>query len=128
MFTSVNLDLITSDQYTQAYLERLFSDKGPVAELENYFTTANDNLSTLKTKSGLKKTEATHGTQQSDAVGLKDHAQGMKQEQRENKGEEGKEAREKRGEIEEEEQKEENLKLSIVETQSGESPLSKTNT
>ncbi|XP_074532137.1 uncharacterized protein LOC141795220 [Halichoeres trimaculatus] len=124
--TSINLDLITSDQYAQAYLECLFSDRGPVAELENYFMKASDNLRTLKTKSGLKKAEARHGTEQSDGVGLKDRAEGMKEEQRENRDQEGKEAR--GGEMEEEEEKGANLKLSIVETQPGDGPQSKTNT
>ncbi|XP_034041181.1 uncharacterized protein LOC117523696 [Thalassophryne amazonica] len=38
--TPVNLDLITSDQYAQAYLDQLFSKKGPVVELENDFIKA----------------------------------------------------------------------------------------
>lgn len=38
---SVNLDLITSDQYAQAYLDYFFSDKGPITKLENYFVEAN---------------------------------------------------------------------------------------
>lgn len=42
--SQVNLNFITSDQYTQAYLEQLFSNKGPVAELENYFTKASERL------------------------------------------------------------------------------------
>ncbi|XP_034407503.1 DEAD-box ATP-dependent RNA helicase 52A-like [Cyclopterus lumpus] len=42
--SSVNLDLITSDQYAEAYLHHLFSAKGPVAELENYFITAAEHL------------------------------------------------------------------------------------
>lgn len=124
--TSINLDLITSDQYTQAYLEHLFS-KGPVAELENYFMTASDNLRTLKTKSGLKKTEVRHGTEQSDGLGLKDQVESMKEEQRESKGKEGKEARGRREEMEEE-QGGDSLKLSIVETQPDESSHSKTDT
>ncbi|XP_034754768.1 uncharacterized protein LOC117960743 isoform X2 [Etheostoma cragini] len=48
MSSSINLDFITSDQYAQAYLHHLFSDKGPVAELENYFIKASGNLRTLK--------------------------------------------------------------------------------
>ncbi|XP_032396407.1 uncharacterized protein LOC116704852 isoform X2 [Etheostoma spectabile] len=50
--SSINLDLITSDQYVQAYLHHLFSDKGPVAELENYFIKASGNLRTLKIEQG----------------------------------------------------------------------------
>lgn len=41
MKTSVNLDLITSDQYAQAYLDYFFSDKGPITKLEDYFVEAN---------------------------------------------------------------------------------------
>lgn len=40
--SAVHPDLITSDQYAEAYLHRLFSAKGPVAELENYFIRAGD--------------------------------------------------------------------------------------
>lgn len=39
-------DLITSDQYAEAYLHRLFSANGPVAELQNYFIKAGDNSRT----------------------------------------------------------------------------------
>lgn len=40
--SAVHPDLITSDQYAEAYLHRLFSANGPVAELENYFIKAGD--------------------------------------------------------------------------------------
>ncbi|CAJ1066722.1 uncharacterized protein LOC121511582 isoform X2 [Xyrichtys novacula] len=112
--TSFNLDLITSDQYTQAYLDRLFSDKGPLAELEDYFLKARDNLRTLKTKSAYpNKTEVGDGMVQSD--GQKD------QTQRENGVEEKKEATRRRGEMEECKERADDLKLSIVETQQDES-------
>lgn len=39
-------DLITSDQYAEAYLHRLFSANGPVAELQNYFIKAGDSSRT----------------------------------------------------------------------------------
>lgn len=47
---SINLDLITSDQFAQAYLHHLFSDQGPVSKIETYFTKASNSLSTLTTK------------------------------------------------------------------------------
>lgn len=52
MPSSINLDLITSDQYTQAYLDHLFSAEGPVAELENYFNKASERLKALTTELG----------------------------------------------------------------------------
>ncbi|KAJ0066949.1 hypothetical protein NL108_006194 [Boleophthalmus pectinirostris] len=48
--TSINLDLISSDHYAQAYLHHFFSDKGPVSKVEIYFTKANDSLTTFTTK------------------------------------------------------------------------------
>lgn len=47
---SINLDLITSDQFARAYLHHLFSDQGPVSKIETYFTKASNSLSTLTTK------------------------------------------------------------------------------
>nr|XP_020457412.1 uncharacterized protein LOC109961131 isoform X2 [Monopterus albus] len=72
--SSINLDLITSDQYAQAYLDHLFSGKGPVAELENYFTKASDYMRTLGTEPGC--TNKTHELEQSDGAHLKDLAEG----------------------------------------------------
>uniref|UniRef100_UPI0037E8DD40 uncharacterized protein n=1 Tax=Semicossyphus pulcher TaxID=241346 RepID=UPI0037E8DD40 len=124
--SSINLDLITSDQYAQAYLDHLFSDKGPVAELENYFIKASDSLRTLRTEAGsTKATEVRNGTEQSDGVQLKDRAEGMSGEPNKDGGEGGKEReverRGRRDETEECEQRGEGLKLSIVETQADES-------
>ncbi|XP_070697373.1 uncharacterized protein [Pempheris klunzingeri] len=122
--SSINLDLITSDQYAQAYLDHLFSDKGPVAELENYFIKASDNLRTLRTQSGCKnKTGVRNGMGQSDGVQLKERAEGISGDKRVDGGisdEQGK--MERRGdEVKECEQRDEGVKLSIVETQPDES-------
>lgn len=112
--SSINLDLITADQYAQAYLDHLFSVNGPVAELENYFIKASDNLRMLRTPLGCKnKTGVRNKIEQSDGVqrvGMgKDDTQGK---------------RERRGRLEQAEeceQRDESLKLSIVETQPDES-------
>ncbi|KAI3363410.1 hypothetical protein L3Q82_012027, partial [Scortum barcoo] len=116
----VNLDLITSDQYAQAYLEHLFSEKGPVAELENYFIKVGDNLRMLRTQPGCKnKTGLRNGTEQSNGVHLKDGDEGANGEQRADRGKGAKQGNmeRRREETEEYEQREESLKLSIVETQ-----------
>ncbi|XP_069000384.1 uncharacterized protein [Embiotoca jacksoni] len=115
VFSSVDPDLITSDQYAQAYLDRLFSDKGPVAELENYFNKASETLRTVRTEC-TKKTGLRNGMEQSDGVDLKDQAEGINEEQRVDE-------RERRGRREEMEQSnpmDDSLKMSIVETQSDE--------
>lgn len=109
--SSINLDLITADQYAQAYLDHLFSDSGPVAELENYFIKASDNLRTLRTPLGCKnKTGVRNGIEQSDGA------------QRVGMGKD--DTQERRGRLEQAEeceQRDESLKLSIVETQLDES-------
>nr|XP_057914972.1 uncharacterized protein LOC131108161 isoform X2 [Doryrhamphus excisus] len=46
---SLNLDLVTSDQYAQAFVEQLFSEAGPVAELKNYFNNVSAKLNVLRT-------------------------------------------------------------------------------
>ncbi|CAN9499581.1 unnamed protein product [Ophioblennius macclurei] len=46
--SSLGLDSVTSDQYARAYLDRLFSEKGPVEELQNFFTQAVENLKRLR--------------------------------------------------------------------------------
>lgn len=108
MSPSINLDLITSDQYAQAYLHHLFSDKGPVAELENYFVRAGDKLRTLRTEAGCtNKTEVRH---------LKDLAQDA-----DGEGGKGEDKSDRRGRQDECEQRDESLQLSIVETQPDES-------
>ncbi|XP_061915522.1 uncharacterized protein LOC133657797 [Entelurus aequoreus] len=47
--TSFNPDLVTSDQYSQAYVEQLFSEGGPVAQLQDYFDKASRKLGVLRT-------------------------------------------------------------------------------
>ncbi|KAG7228489.1 hypothetical protein INR49_007662 [Caranx melampygus] len=120
---SINLDLITSDQYTQAYLEHLFSEKGPVAELESYFNKARDNLRTLRTLPGCtNKTGVKAGTEQSDGVHLKERAGRINGEQREDRGKgHRRDETERRARQEESNQRDESLKMSIVETQPEES-------
>lgn len=65
--SQVNLDLFTSDQYAQAYLDHFFSEKGPVAELENYFINARERLAIHRTdgqsknKTGVRKSEENSG-------------------------------------------------------------------
>lgn len=103
--STVNLDHITSDQYAQAYLDYLFSDKGPVAALKNYFTEASENLSPLGCKN--KRGERS-GTEQSDGVQRVDMGKGDDRGRRLQKEEEC-------------ERSDESLKLSIVETQLPES-------
>ncbi|XP_051815860.1 uncharacterized protein LOC110954153 isoform X2 [Acanthochromis polyacanthus] len=109
--SSLNMDLITSDQYAQAYLDRLFSNEGPVAELQNYFTKASENLNTLRC---TNKKKLRNETEQSEGEDLKDQTEGTKAEQRG-------ESRGRREETEERNQRDESLKLSIVETQPEES-------
>ncbi|XP_042358169.1 uncharacterized protein LOC121954609 isoform X2 [Plectropomus leopardus] len=116
---SINLDLITSDQYAQAYLHYLFSDNGPVAELEDYFIKASDNLRTLRTEPRCtKKTEVRKTIEQSDGVHLKERMQDTDGEQRskgDNQGET--ESSGRRDETNECEQRHDSLHLSIAETQ-----------
>ena len=112
MSSSINLDLITSDQYAQAYLDHLFSDKGPVAKLENYFIMAGENLGTLRTEC-KNKTEERNGTEESDGEQRVDMVKDDKQVKTER--------RDGREEAEEHERRDEHLKLSIVETQPDES-------
>ncbi|XP_045926839.1 uncharacterized protein LOC123984158 isoform X2 [Micropterus dolomieu] len=124
--SDINLDLITSDQYAEAYLDHLFSDKGPVAELKNYFVKASDSLRTLRSEPGCtNKTGLRSGTEQSDGMHLEDRAEGVNGKQIMDRGKgdkQGKtERRGRREEVEESEQREESLKLSIVETQPDES-------
>lgn len=112
MCPSINLDLITSDQYAQVYLDHLFSDEGPVAELEKYFNKASDYMKTLVlVPRSTNKTGMKNAIEQSDGVSLKGQAEGVSGETQQ-------------GEIEQSQEKmmdcsqrEESLKLSIVETQ-----------
>lgn len=73
----VNLNFITSDQYTQAYLEQLFSNKGPVAELENYFTKASDRLAKqISLRESKNVTGKRKIVKQSEEVHLSEQAEG----------------------------------------------------
>lgn len=124
--SSINLDLITSDQYAQAYLGHLFSYKGPVAKLENHFTEAGDNLRTLRPNLGCtNKTGVSKGIELSDGVHRSDRAEGESVEQRVDKGKGDKqdkmERRRRQEETEECSHRDERMKLSIVETQPEES-------
>ncbi|XP_056148119.1 uncharacterized protein LOC130123028 [Lampris incognitus] len=110
-YSAAALDLITSDQYAQAYVDHLFSSKGPVAQLENYFTGARDHLSALRLPSGSP-----------DGTGANNGAEGVGKERTTNGGkardvgERGREA-----ETEGHKQEDENLMLSIAETQPAQS-------
>nr|XP_019942602.1 PREDICTED: uncharacterized protein LOC109629342 isoform X1 [Paralichthys olivaceus]XP_019942611.1 PREDICTED: uncharacterized protein LOC109629342 isoform X1 [Paralichthys olivaceus]XP_019942619.1 PREDICTED: uncharacterized protein LOC109629342 isoform X1 [Paralichthys olivaceus] len=124
--SSINLDLITSDQYTQAYLEHLFSDEGPVAKLQSYFNKTSDHLQTLRTQLGCtNKTRARDGKDGSDGVRLQEQAEGAHEEQREDTARGDKqdkmETRGRREEMKELDQRDESLKVSITETQPEES-------
>lgn len=95
---SINLDLITSDQYAQAYLDYLFSDKGPITKLENYFVEANARERKQRTPLGCQIKTGTG-------------------KQRPNSDEETREEKKPPENMEEGNQMGEDLKLSIVETQ-----------
>ncbi|XP_077352426.1 uncharacterized protein LOC144001752 isoform X2 [Festucalex cinctus] len=92
---SLNPDLITSDQYARAYVERLFAEDGPVEELRNYFAMASDKLRTLRTgpPACLTRTAKETGPCEGHTVEMQDKM-------------------EKQDDVNDEE-----LKLSIVETQ-----------
>ncbi len=124
--SSINLDLITSDQYAQAYLDHLFSGRGPVAGLQNYFNKASDHLKTLITQPGCKnKTVLKSGMERSDGAHFEDQAEGTSEEPGVDSPKDDKQGEtEKRGrreEVKERVQRDESLKLSIVETQPDES-------
>ncbi|XP_027863594.1 uncharacterized protein LOC114138491 [Xiphophorus couchianus] len=114
--SQVNLDLITSDIYSQAYLDHLFSDKGPVAELENYFVNASERLAMHRTDLQRKnKTGARKAVEKSEDGHVLDEAQVPSDKERAEtkpKGEEPKESSERDA----------SLKFSIVETEPEESP------
>ncbi|XP_067370155.1 uncharacterized protein [Channa argus] len=120
--SSINLDLVTSDQYLQAYLDHLFSDKGPVAELENYFNKASNYLTTLRPgPECLNKKGARNAIEQSDGVHLEDQAEAVSGQHTVESGKVEGEREERREKMEECHQRDESLKLSIVETQAEES-------
>lgn len=102
MTSSINLDLITSDQYAEAYLDYFFSDKGPVKKLEHYFIEVNDRQREHKVPLGCKIKTG-------------------KVTERGNDAEETTEERRPSKNMEDSNQKDENLKLSIVETEPHES-------
>ncbi|KAM4729335.1 uncharacterized protein FYW61_009940 isoform 2-T6 [Anableps anableps] len=110
MFSQVNLDLITSDHYVQAYLDHLFSDEGPVGELENYFINASERLAMHRTDLQSKnKTGVRKAAEKSEDGHFLDKAQGLSYQERETKtkGDEPKKSSEQ----------DVSLKLSIVETE-----------
>ncbi|XP_030011470.1 uncharacterized protein LOC115433980 [Sphaeramia orbicularis] len=122
--SSLNLDLITSDQYAQAYLDCLFSDKGPVAELESHFTKASDNLSMLTTgQQSTSRAGMSNVIEPSDRVHFKHCAEGIYIEQPADEGGKGDEQDEtlRRAAENTDGRRDESLKLSIVETQPDES-------
>lgn len=106
--TSINLHLNPLDQYTRAQLDYLFSDKGPVAKLDNYFITASAKLRTMRTPLGCKnKTRV--GNEQSDVMQTVNVGKDDKQGTMEKMATHAK--------AEECDQRHESLKQSIVETQ-----------
>lgn len=96
--SSINLDLITSDQYSQAYLDYFFSDKGPITKLEDYFMEANDRQRKQNIPLGCKIKSETGKQRYINDV-------------------ETTEGKRPVGNMERGNHKDENLKLSIVETQ-----------
>lgn len=96
--TSINLDLITSEQYAQAYLDYFFSEKGQIKQLENYFVHANARQGKQGTPLGCPIKTGTG-------------------KQRRNSDEETREDKKASENREEGDQRGESLKLSIVETQ-----------
>lgn len=74
---SINLDLITSDNYAQAYLHHFFSDQGPVAKVDTYFTKASDSLCTLMSKArNANSAKASSGPEGEDGTRFTDSAEG----------------------------------------------------
>ncbi|KAM9364989.1 uncharacterized protein KZ484_011205 [Pholidichthys leucotaenia] len=109
--SAINFDLITSDQYSQAYLDHLFSAGGQVAELENYFSKASERLRMLRSEQSCSK------KMENVMVYLQNHAEGFNEEPLADKGKT--EMGGRQGDIED--GRRESLKLSIVETQPEES-------
>ncbi|KAG7511678.1 hypothetical protein JOB18_007236 [Solea senegalensis] len=114
MPSSINLDLITSDQYTQAYLDYLFSDRGPVAELESYFNKTKDNLQTLTQPGCAEETGVREQRDGEQAQGI--HAKEQREDGAKGDKQDGMEASGGQEETEESIQRDESLKLSITET------------
>ncbi|KAK5621567.1 hypothetical protein CRENBAI_000306 [Crenichthys baileyi] len=116
--TQVHLSLITTDHYALAYLDHLFSDKGPVAALENYFINASERLAIYRTDLQSKnKTGLIKAVPNSEDGRLLDKTGGISEQQSvdtaemKTKGEEPKKSKEQ----------DVSLKLSIVETEPEES-------
>lgn len=107
-----NLDLVTSDQYAQVYLEQLFSSKGPVAELEKYFIKTGEKLEAQITCVKIKvETGRRQNIEQREEVHLSDQAEGTTGQQNKGKTERREDGTKNYTE------EDASLKLSIVETQ-----------
>ncbi|XP_068597640.1 uncharacterized protein [Brachionichthys hirsutus] len=113
---SLNLDLITSDQYAQAYLDHLFSDEGPVAQLEDYLIKSKDVLQKRSAHRGCEnKTGVRHRSGRGDGAPLNDGGASLdagadeKRDETESRGREEK--------TEEPERRDGNVKLSVDESQ-----------
>ncbi|XP_038156502.1 uncharacterized protein LOC119793397 isoform X1 [Cyprinodon tularosa] len=109
--SQVNLDLITSEYYSEAYLDHLFSDSGPVAELENYFIDASERLATHQTDLHSKKTG------ERKAVHAKEDGNLLCNSERISSGVGGAEMKTKNEKPTESSEQDVSLKLSIVETE-----------
>ncbi|XP_012707943.2 uncharacterized protein LOC105917629 [Fundulus heteroclitus] len=114
--SQVNLDLITSDDYAQAYLDHLFSDKGPVAELENYFIDASERLAVYRTDQQRKDKMGVRKAVQNEDGHFSHKAEGASEQQR--VGTAGMKTQE---EPKRSSEQDVSLKLSIVETEPEES-------
>ncbi|MEQ2308548.1 hypothetical protein AMECASPLE_029273 [Ameca splendens] len=118
MCTQVHLSLITSDHYALAYLDHLFSDKGPVAALENYFINASERLAIYRTDLQSKnKTGLIKAAQNSEDGSLLDKTRGISEQQSVDTAE----MKTKRVEPKKSNEQDVSLKLSIVETEPEES-------
>uniref|UniRef100_A0A1A7WFM4 Uncharacterized protein n=2 Tax=Iconisemion striatum TaxID=60296 RepID=A0A1A7WFM4_9TELE len=107
-----NLDLVTTDQYAQAYLDHLFSSKGPLAELENHFTQIDERLGMQRyDKQSKSKNGRREMTKQRGEVQLSEQVEGNTEQLKVG----AKEMREERATEYTDDAA--SLKLSIVETQ-----------
>lgn len=112
----LNPDLISSDHYTQAYLHHFFSDLGPVAKVETYFTKASDCLSTYTTKPQIASSTEGCGGSKQEPPHFTDGAKGGETETEEKKVECERSGSTQRTQNPDSTENE-SLKLSIVETQ-----------
>ncbi|XP_015251425.1 PREDICTED: uncharacterized protein LOC107098318 isoform X1 [Cyprinodon variegatus] len=111
--SQVNLDLITSEYYSEAYLDHLFSDSGPVAELENYFIDASERLATHRTDLHSKKTGERKAVHAKEDGNLLCNSERISEQQ----GVGGAEMKTKNEKPTESSEQDVSLKLSIVETE-----------